>query len=148
MWDLNFGTWISHRGLHSGLRPRAKFITSVYPSDTTILHFNSPADEARVRHRRTIGPGLAKTGEGLTGCDCGQHGRARHERVPAGIRAFCHGWTETRPLCFRGCRRHRPGYPSSVVSLLSLYSWRREGAGTSRLRLTMSEGHGYPLVIY
>jgi hypothetical protein len=23
MWDLNFGTWISHRGLHSGLRPRA-----------------------------------------------------------------------------------------------------------------------------
>jgi hypothetical protein len=23
MWDLNFGTWISHRGLHSGLRPWA-----------------------------------------------------------------------------------------------------------------------------
>jgi hypothetical protein len=34
MWDLNFGTWISHRGLHRG-RPRAptsliyKFTTSV-----------------------------------------------------------------------------------------------------------------------
>ncbi len=23
MWDLNFGTWISHRALHSGLRPWA-----------------------------------------------------------------------------------------------------------------------------
>jgi hypothetical protein len=23
MWDLNFETWISHRGLHSGLLPRA-----------------------------------------------------------------------------------------------------------------------------
>jgi hypothetical protein len=31
---------------------------------------------ARVRHRRTTGPGPAKTGEGLTGCDGGQHGRA------------------------------------------------------------------------
>jgi hypothetical protein len=107
----------------------------------------SVCDGARVRHRRTTGPGPAKTGEGLTGCDGGQHGRAGHGRVPAGTRALCHGWTGTGPLCFRGCRRHRPGYPSSVVSLLSLCSSRREGAGTSRLRLTVSEGHGYPLVI-
>jgi len=31
MWDLNFGTWISHRGLYSGLWPRAP--TSMYDSD-------------------------------------------------------------------------------------------------------------------
>jgi hypothetical protein len=60
--------------------------------------------------------------------------------------ALCHEWTETGPLCFQGCRRHRPKYPSSVVSLLSLYSLRKEGPGTSRLRLTVSEGHEYPLV--
>jgi hypothetical protein len=44
----------------------------------------SVCDGARVRHRRTTGPGPAKTGEGLTGCDGGQHGRAGHGRVPAG----------------------------------------------------------------
>ncbi len=49
-------------------------------------------------------------------------------------------------MCFRGCRRHRPGYPRSVVSLLSLCSSRREGAGTLRLRLTVFESHGHPLV--
>jgi len=38
----------------------------------------------KVRHRRTTGPGPAKTGEGLTGCDGGQQGRAGHGRVPAG----------------------------------------------------------------
>ncbi len=61
--------------------------------------------------------------------------------------ALCHGWIGTGPLCFRGYCRHRPRYPSSVVSFLSLCSSRREGAGMSRLRLTVSEGHGYPLVI-
>jgi len=49
-------------------------------------------------------------------------------------------------VCFRGCRQHRPEYPSSVVSLLSLCSSRREGAGTLHLRLIVSEGHGHPLV--
>jgi hypothetical protein len=48
-------------------------------------------DGPRVRHRRTTGPGPAKTGEGLTGCDGGQHGQAGHGRVPAGTRALCHG---------------------------------------------------------
>ncbi len=70
----------------------------------------------------------------------------RRPRSRAINQALCHGWTGTWPVCFRGCRRHRPGYPSSVVSLLSLCSSRREGAGTLRLRLTVSEGHGYPLV--
>jgi hypothetical protein len=42
--------------------------------------------------------------------------------------------------------RDMTGYPSSVVSLLSLCSSRREGADTLHLRLTVSEGHGYPLV--
>ncbi len=39
---------------------------------------------------------------------------------------------EQGPCVSGGCRRHRPGYPSSVVSLLSLCSSRREGAGTLR----------------
>jgi hypothetical protein len=46
--------------------------------------------------------------------------------------ALCHGWTRTRPVCFRGCCRHWPGYLSSVISLLSLSSLRREGAGMLR----------------
>ncbi len=61
--------------------------------------------------------------------------------------ALCHGWTGTGPVCFQGCRRHWPGYLSSVVSLLSLCSSRREGAGTLRSCLIVSEGHGYPLVL-
>jgi len=34
MWDLNFGTWISHKGLHNGLRPRAP--TSIYKFTTSV----------------------------------------------------------------------------------------------------------------
>ncbi len=34
---------------------------------------------------RPTGPGPAKTGEGLTGCDGGQQGWAGHERIPAGL---------------------------------------------------------------
>jgi len=45
--------------------------------------------------------------------------------------AFCHKWTGKRPVCFRGCRWRWPEYPSSVVSLLSLCSSRREGASGS-----------------
>jgi len=51
----------------------------------------SVCDGARVRHRRTTGPGPAKTGEGLTGCDGAQHGRAGHGRVPAGPVRAGHG---------------------------------------------------------
>jgi hypothetical protein len=40
---------------------------------------------------RPTGPGLAKTGEGLTGCDGGQQGRAGHGRVPAGPMRAGHG---------------------------------------------------------
>jgi len=48
-------------------------------------------DGARVRYGRTTGPGPAKTGEGLTGCDGGQQGRAGHGRVPAGPVRAGHG---------------------------------------------------------
>jgi len=44
----------------------------------------SVRDGARVRHGWTTGPGPAKMGEGLTGCDGGQQGWAGHGRVPAG----------------------------------------------------------------
>jgi hypothetical protein len=64
-----------------------KFTTSVRPSTRQfciLIHRQNCRVGARVRHRRTTGPGPAKTGEGLTGCDGGQHGRAGHGRVPAG----------------------------------------------------------------
>ncbi len=38
MWDLNFGTWISHRGLHSGLRPWAPLVDN---NVTQTTHFFS-----------------------------------------------------------------------------------------------------------
>jgi len=50
MWDLNFGTWISHRGLHSGLRPWAPTSInsrSASVRDTTVPRFNPPAEPAR-----------------------------------------------------------------------------------------------------
>jgi hypothetical protein len=58
-------------------------------------------------------------------------------------------------LCvFGGCRRHRPEYPRSIVSLLSLCSSRKEGTGHGRTRheraghgRIVSERHGYPLVL-
>jgi len=42
-------------------------------------------------HRQTTRPGLAKTGEGLTGYDDGQQGRAGHGRVSAGPVRAGHG---------------------------------------------------------
>ncbi len=61
--------------------------------------------------------------------------------------ALCHGWTEQGPCVSGGCRRHRPGYPSSVVSLLSLCRSRREGAGHEQAGHRLGTG-GYPLVLY
>jgi hypothetical protein len=53
---------------------------------------------------RPTGPGPAKTGEGLTGCDGGQHGRAGHGRVPAGPSP--ESWVPTNP----GPKSQRPGF--------------------------------------
>jgi hypothetical protein len=55
-------------------------------------------DGARVRYGRTTGPGPAKTGEGLTGCDGGQQGRAGHGRVPAGPVRAGHGRVPAGPV--------------------------------------------------
>jgi hypothetical protein len=60
--------------------------------DATVPRFNPLAEPAaREAVTRTNGPGPAKTGEGLTGCDGGQQGRAGHGRVPAGPVRAGHG---------------------------------------------------------
>jgi hypothetical protein len=79
----------------------------------------------RVHHGQTTGPDPAKTGEGLTSCDGGQQGRARHGRVPGGFQ----NWNlKTFRTWFSGCG----------ISIL--------GPGLHTRGFTAAFGHGHPLV--
>ncbi len=80
-------------------------------------------DGARVRHGQTTGPGPPKTGEGLTGCDGGQQGRAGHGRVPGGFQD-------------RNLKTFRTRFSGCGISIL--------GPGLHTGGFTVAFGHGHP----